>query len=759
MVSANPEKSIFFREAEPSTNLVFFNEILSPVNLPTAYLPEQFHSPLHDIDRINTSLTSQSFTSHSVHSTDAFVTQSANKIKRVGNSVVYPRMLRKIKSDEQILFTYLRQESRSRSGPRDTGQLRKIHSESVQDEDANNGMWVMDVREDSRRSQRAQHIFKRPQVDSGRKVSHIRTNPNCPKPLKKPPLNRKLRWLIPGAPVSSLSRVERETDLLAFNFIPSASKFAFPGTFEDLMGNESSTKVILTVIHESLRDSLQTYRPMFRNSSQAREVESRVHHLLHFLFAQNDLLEKLFQNVCFSLHFFCFLSPEDPLRSHNSSLLSLKILILLINHLSRAKLPKIAEQARTLGLRYWHELQNSLFKTLKVEAAAASGVSLGAFDLERMFGVYSGFGIELLLAVLELANFDSRLVAEFHESLLNSLLTRFLSAKLASPHLHTLARLLRQLLLTCSEPFLVLVGFKLEFFARFRDSLLQIKRDLFEELEDVPSRKGKSPQTKPRKKAQRNVLDAEALFMWVLSALVSRVEQKSADDPEGGSQIAHMPHLVHKNGGGPENESLIGNMRLDESQELSPLSPTHSTALIRSSQNFRILRDFLNIRPRFGTKMRVFVMDNVDRSGRVGRVAKGGMHQKTGRKNKKSDKSVRFKKKKVFLGHLSPKEEMLQIKQKKVKVRKTGASGPQSPEPGRRGRVEGALRKRLRSRRARKQAPFREVLVESVRKKIANKRSRSLKPEPADNNESRLLRMLKQKRSQIFECAVANRHV
>lgn len=722
------------------------------MNLPTAYLPEQFHGALHDIDRINSRLPSQSRTSHSAHSSEALLTQSGNKVKRVGNSVVYPRMLRKIKSDEQVLFAYLRQESRSRSGPRDKTQLRKINSESVPEDEANNAMWIMQVREEVRRNQRAQRIFNQRQADPGRKTHKNRTSPDCPASPKKA-LLRRLKWLIPSAPVPNLSRLDRETDLLAFNFIPSASKFTYPQNFEELMGNESSAKVVLTVLLSSLQDSLQTYRPLFRNSTQIPEIEKRVDHLCDFFFDQNDLLEKLFQNVCFSLHFFCFLSPADSLRARNSGLLSIRILVLLLGHLARGRSPALARHVRELSVKYWHEFQNSLFKTLKIEASTESGLSLNAFDLERSFGMYSGLGVRLLLSILELVNFDSRLVAEFHESLLNSLFSRFLSAKLAHLHLNPLSRLLRRLFLVCSDQFLVLTGFKLEFFGRFRDSILQIKRDLFEEIDDSPKKKNKSAQVANRTKAQRNVLDAEGLFMWVLDALMGRVENRSQVHTKAESPREHMSGLVAEDRT-RNNEFLIRNMRLDESQELGPQSVCHSVALIRSSQNFRILRDFRSIRPRFGTKMKVFVMDNVHRGGRVGGPKKGA----PGKIRGGNDNSVKFKKKKLFHGLLSQKEELLQqIKKKKVITGRLGKLALEPQGPGR--KAKGSGKRKPRSRRVRKQVAFREIMADSARSKMNIKRSRSLKPQKVEDNESRLLRMLKQKRSQIYECAIVNKRV
>jgi hypothetical protein len=66
------------------------------------------------------------------------------------------------------------------------------------------------------------------------------------------------------------------------------------------------------------------------------------------------------------------------------------------------------------------------------------------------------------------------------------------------------------------------------------------------------------------------------------------------------------------------------------------------------------------------------------------------------------------------------------------------------------------LRKNLRSK---KQRPFRNILFNSNIVKLPTKRSRSLKPIIVENNDSKFYKMIKKKKSLLYEFAIQNKNI
>jgi hypothetical protein len=604
-------------------------------------------------------------------------------VKRVGNSVIYSGMLRKNKSNPNVLAGCSSKTTEKSQVP----VLKKFNSDIVEDQSTTNGMYIMEMHNASKRTEKTAVIMnkeKRLKEKVLEKVKIIRL-PEIPKETcPRQSINNKIRWLIPSPALMTLTQVERETNLLNFNFIPSLKKKEFPQTFKEIMENEGSTETVLGLILESLRESFFEYQPLFKYSLRTKEVLSRANYLLEFYFGNTKILDRLLHNICYHLEVFCFLAKTNKKRSKNSSLLSMEILILLMNNFDKIRSTSMKEHLKDILITNWHELQNCFYKILKIEQGSEREISLNAFDIEKRFGRYSGLSLHFLLSLLHLMEFDSRLVAEFHESLLNSLLIRFLSGKLSSVHNQFLYQIIEGIFTHCSEEQLMLLGFKLEFFRRFKQSIFKIKQDLFEE-QDLQNESLKKMQRGGSIEILRNVLDIESLFLGLISRIIQRVETKyrEFDQSDQLSVFFDKKRTKQNLNKSVLSEKLdLSKLKLNESQVVNEYCPAYNLMFIRESHNYRILKDFFRMKNKFGIKMKVFVLDNTDHETRN---VKCGKHESGdfGFKLKSIspryleipigglDNSINLKKKKVYTGNLHESEIILNskvLKRKMVKL-------------------------------------------------------------------------------------------
>lgn len=766
--------------------MVFYNEVLTPLNIRSAYIPENFYNAHRDIDRVNPII--NSFPSGSSHvSNDLLVSQNFNKVKRMGNSVIYPVMLRKNKSNPEVL-----QDVKSSRGFVKQETLRKLNSDNVEDQSSQKGLYIMHLHETAKREDKnGVHLQKYKHRLSEWKTSKESKNSDLCTVNDTPPremIQNKIKWLIPCAPSTALSQTERETNLMDFNYIPLSSKKAFPQTFQEILKNEDSACSVLSFIFMILEDSFRSSQPLFKHTPLPREIDARANHLLDFFFFDEKILERLVQNICFNFEVFCFLGRSDPTRIKNSSLFSMKILLLLLGSFGKIRSPEMKGQLKSLVTSNWHELQNSFYRVLKIEISTEAPISLNAFDIEKKFGQYSRLSIRFMELALKISDFDQRLFAELHESLLHLLFTRLLSARLSSIANASLSRLVSSIFQHCSEEMLMLLGFKLEFFARFKGAVLKVKQDVFEEQDLLVQRHMELKARPPKVHVLRNVLDVEVHFVDLIRVIVDRVESdyKRFMDTETFSMVFNVPKKPksrRKNQLASSEMFQLKNLKINESQELGQLGPVYNTIFIRESQNFRILKDFCQMKVRFGIKMKVFVMDNLHNGAGTRKTTKTdrqrefhlGFQQQQINQLKQQiligglDNSSVLKRRPVFVGNLTENEKIANQaslrkkrqnpKSKKIlrKAAKKNETGTIPKAVGPRGFIRRRKRDPNRAHLRRKnQKPFRQ-LPKNLLFKSSNKRSRSLRPELSPNPDHKLFKMLKKKRSQIFECAISNK--